>query len=201
MKSLSARWKHQVISITALYFIFADLESWSGKQINLATKIATKNIWALFHTYVANKFARMIRQNLPVYYFKRFKSTLKFRQIFVIYGYPLLSECCSIIHSSDQYFYFSLADVENRAQPIRLNLLRSAGIFGDSGDFSPLRWGFSPLLWWIVPSYGNFSPLMEICPHFWQILWKALIIFLSGLGPKTQDPGPRTQDPGPRGWG
>ena len=116
----------------------------------------------------------------------------------MIYGYPLLSECCSIIHSSDQYFYFSLADVENRAQPIRLNLLKPAGIDGDSGDLSPLSWGFSP-------TYGDFSPLMGIFSHFCmenfptfgnlspltsgRFYEDPLIIFLSGWEPRTQGVG------------
>ena len=97
-------------------------------------------------------------------YFTVFKSTLSnfcgllYMNFKMIYGYPLRSECCSIIHSSDQYFYFSLADVENRAQPIRLNLLKPAGIYGDRGDLSPLIWVFFPI-------YGDFSPLTEICPH------------------------------------
>ena len=69
----------------------------------------------------------------------------------MIYGYPLLSECCSIIHSSDQYFYFSLADVENRARPIRLSLLGSPEHMGTVGICSH--------------QYGDFSPLTEICPH------------------------------------
>ena len=97
-------------------------------------------------------------------YFTVFKSTLSnfcgllYMNFKMIYGYPLLSECCSIIHSSDQYFYFSLADVENRAQPIRLNLLRPAGIFGDSGDLSSLIWGF-------FATYGYFFPLTETYPQ------------------------------------
>ena len=93
----------------------------------------------------------------------------------MIYGYPLLSECCSIIHSSDQYFYFSLADVENRAQPIRLNLLKPAGIDGDSGDLSPLSWGFVPTNMGIFPTImvncsqlGEFSLLMGISPHIFE---------------------------------